>query len=293
AKVDAASPAAGELVHAVREVPAPGRTVLVGGEAARFTDTTSTLRGALGPSAAWALACMAGLLLLFTRSVLVPAKAIVVGALSLSASAGVVVLVFQDGVLAPLVGMGSRTGPVDACMLLLALYVAFALSMDYEMFLLSHVQEEYLLGAGNRAAVEKGVEQTGRLVTTAALALAVSVGALTTSSVSLLKILGFALALAVLIDATLVRAVLVPASMCLAGKANWWAPAPLQRVLTALDLHGHNPKGGSGDEGKRLPADDGTPGSARFAAPGPAQGTAAGTRADGPRSNCPRTRSDL
>ncbi len=282
AKVDAASPAAGELVHAVRHVPAPGTTVLVGGEAARFTDTTSVLRGALGPSAAWALACMAVLLLLFTRSVLVPVKAIVVGALSLGASAGVVVLVFQDGVLAPLVGMGSRTGPVDACMLLLALCVAFALSMDYEMFLLSHVQEEYLSGVGNRAAVEKGVEQTGRLVTTAALALAVSVGALTSSSVSLLKILGFALALAVLVDATLVRAVLVPASMCLAGKANWWAPAPLQRVLTALDLHGHNRKGGGGDEGKRRPAADGTPGPAR--SPGPALGAAAGARADGPRS---------
>ncbi|MEI5035454.1 MMPL family transporter [Streptomyces sp. S1A(2023)] len=285
ANADAASPAAGELVHAVRDVPAPGTTVLVGGEAARFTDTTSVLRDALGPSAAWALACMAVLLLLFTRSVLVPVKAIVVGVLSLGASAGVVVLVFQDGVLAPLVGMGSRTGPVDACMLLLALCVAFALSMDYEMFLLSHVQEEYLSGAGNRAAVEKGVEQTGRLVTTAALALAVSVGALTTSSVSLLKILGFALALAVLVDATLVRAVLVPASMCLAGKANWWAPAPLHRVLTALDLHGHHSRGGGGDEGRRRPAAGGTPGPARAPGPGPASGTAAGARAGGPRSD--------
>ncbi|MFC4887264.1 MMPL family transporter [Streptomyces beijiangensis] len=245
AGVDAAEPAAGELVHEVRAVPPPGGSVWVGGEAARFVDTTSALRAALGPAAVWAVACMAVLLLLFTRSVLIPVKAIVVGALSLGASSGMVVLVFQDGLLAPLVGMRSRTGPVDACMLLLALCVAFALSMDYEMFLLSRIQEEHLLGAGNRAAVEKGIEQTGRLVTTAALALAVSVGALITSSVALLKVLGFALALAVLVDATVVRAVLVPASMCLAGQANWWAPAPVQRVLNRLDLHGHGHGGGA------------------------------------------------
>ncbi|MFC8829916.1 MMPL family transporter [Streptomyces sp. NPDC057137] len=238
AGVDPATPAAGALVSALRAVPAPGGTAWVGGEAARFTDTTNALLSAAGPAVAWAVACMALLLLLFTRSLLVPVKAIVVGALSLGASAGVVVLVFQDGFLAGLVGMTSRTGPVDACMLLLALCVAFALSMDYETFLLARIQEEHLLGVGNRAAVERGVEQTGRLVTTAALALAVSVGALTTSSVGLLKILGFALALAALVDATVVRAVLVPASMCLAGKANWWAPAPLRRLLPHWDLHG-------------------------------------------------------
>ncbi|MFF1922110.1 MMPL family transporter [Streptomyces sp. NPDC058221] len=207
----------------------------------------------MGPAAVWAVACMAVLLLLFTRSVLIPVKAIVVGALSLGASSGVVVLVFQDGLLAALVGMDSRTGPVDACMLLLALCLAFALSMDYEMFLLSRIQEEHLLGAGNRAAVAKGVEQTGRLVTTAALALAVSVGALITSSVALLKVLGFALALAVLVDATVVRAVLVPASMCLAGRANWWAPAPVQRMLNRLDLHGHGHRSG---HGAAVPADE-------------------------------------
>ncbi|GAA4803357.1 MMPL family transporter [Streptomyces ziwulingensis] len=238
AGVDASSPAAGELVERIRGLPAPGGTVWVGGAAARFADTAHTLRTSAGPAAGWAMVCMAVVLLLFTRSVLVPVKAIVVGTLSLGASAGMAVLVFQDGFLAPLVGMDGRTRVVDACMLLLALCVAFALSMDYEMFLLSQIKEEHLHGADNREAVARGVERTGRLVTTAALALAVSVGALTMSSVTLLKLHGFALAFAVVLDATLVRAVLVPAAMCLTGRANWWAPARLHRLLTRWELHG-------------------------------------------------------
>lgn len=236
---EAGSATAANTLRAVRQLAAPpGGTVWVGGEEARFLDTTHALRRGLVPAAGWAVAGMALLLVLFTRSVLLPVKAIAVAALSLGASLGTVVLVFQYGFGANLLGMTARTGPIDACMVILALCGAFALSMDYEVFLLSHVQEEHLRGADDRAAVTRGLEQTGRLVTCAALTLTVSVGALTTSDIGLLKILGFALAVAVVIDATVVRGVLVPAAMCLAGRANWWAPAPLHRLLAGLDLHG-------------------------------------------------------
>jgi RND superfamily putative drug exporter len=114
--------------------------------------------------------------------------------------------------------------------------IAFGLAIDYEIFLLSRVKEQYALTGGNRTAVVEGVARTGPLVTTAALAVAVVTGALATSGIAVLKLLGAGLAVAVLVDATLVRGILVPACLAVAGRANWWAPAPLARLHARLGL---------------------------------------------------------
>ncbi|MGW7515036.1 MMPL family transporter [Streptomyces sp. NPDC054796] len=221
------SETAADTVREVRDTPV-AHTAWVGGDAARFADTQRELRDALGTAAALIGTATALLLFLFTGSVLIPVKAVLVGALSLGACFGAVVWVFQDGHAAGALGVSAQTGTVDACMLLLVFCVAFGLSMDYEVFLLSRIQEEYRRTDDNRLAVERGIEQTGRLVTVAALAVAIAMAALATSGITLLKLLGFGLALAVVVDATLVRAVLVPAAMRLAGRANWWAPRPLR-----------------------------------------------------------------
>jgi RND superfamily putative drug exporter len=174
------------------------------------------------------------MLFLLTGSVLLPVKALVVGALSLTASFGLMVHVFQDGHLRCLVGDFAVTGTLDMSMPLLMFAIAFGLAIDYEIFLLSRVKERYALTGDNRLAVVEGVARTGPLVTTAALAVAVVTGALATSGITVLKLLGTGLAVAVLVDATLVRGILVPAFMTVAGRANWWAPAPLARLRSRL-----------------------------------------------------------
>lgn len=229
------SSAAANAVRRIRAEPVVG-TAWVGGDAARFGDTKRALRDALLPATALIALATGVLLFLFTGSVFIPLKAVLVGALSLGACSGAVVWVFQYGHGAELLGVSTLTGTVDACMLLLVFCVAFGLSMDYEVFLLSRIQEEYLRTGDNRLSVERGIECTGRLVTVAALAVAIAMAALVTSGITLLKQLGFGLAFAVMIDATLVRAVLVPAAMCVAGRANWWAPGVLRQVHGRIGL---------------------------------------------------------
>ncbi|MFJ5302645.1 MMPL family transporter [Streptomyces sp. NPDC088350] len=217
------SPAAERLVAAVRALPAPG-SVLVGGPAALSADTTHAMAGALPRAGLAMLISTFVLLLLFTRSLLLPVKAILVGLLSLTASFGAIVLVFQDHHAAWLVGDFTPTGTLETSIPPLLFCIAFGLSVDYELFLLSRVKEHYTAHGDNRAAVVFGLARTGRLVTASALVVAVSMGTLVLSHITSLKILGFGLSLAVLVDATLVRGVLVPAAMCLAGRANWWLP---------------------------------------------------------------------
>ncbi|GAB7035574.1 hypothetical protein JCM4914_70350 [Streptomyces platensis subsp. malvinus] len=161
---------------------------------------------------------------LFTRSVLIPLKVLAVAALSLTAALGGIVFVFQDGHLRSLLGDFTVTGTIDMTIPLLLFSVAFGLSVDYELFLLSRIQEHYRATGDNTAAVVHGIARTGRLFTAAALAVAVAMGALASSGVLLLKELGVSLALAVVVDATVVRGVLVPSVMRLAGCANWWVP---------------------------------------------------------------------
>lgn len=218
-----------QLVEDLRALPAPTEA-LVGGAAAGLLDTRNELLDRL----VWALLIVMSatfiLLFLFTGGLLIPLKAIVLNLLSLTATFGAMVFVFQDGNLQWLVGDFTATGYLDIGIPVLIFFVAFGLSMDYELFLLSRITEEYRRCGDNTLAVARGLQRTGRIVTAAAALLAVVLAAMATSGVSSLKLLGVGLALAVLLDATLIRALLVPAIMRLAGDANWWAPAWLRRL---------------------------------------------------------------
>jgi uncharacterized membrane protein YdfJ with MMPL/SSD domain len=221
----------------VRAVPHPaGAVVLVGGFTAFLVDQLHSI----GHVLPWMLAMMivAMLLLLFLAfgSFVLAFKAVLMNALSIGASFGAVTWVFQSGHLSNLFGF-SKLGYLDATDPILMLAVVFGLSMDYEVFLLSRIREEWDAREGsgepaelrNRIAVATGLQRSGRIITSAALLLVIVVSAFATSQVTTLKLLGFGMALAIFVDATIVRAMLVPAVMRLLGGANWWAPAPLAR----------------------------------------------------------------
>jgi RND superfamily putative drug exporter len=159
----------------------------------------------------------------------VPAKAVVLNLLSLSATFGAMVWIFQEGHLSGVLGF-TPTGMIDTTTPILMFCIAFGLSMDYEVFLLSRIKEEYDRTGDNTASVAMGLERTGGIVTAAAGLLAVVFVAFATSQITFIKLLGVGLALAVVMDATLIRGILVPAFMRLAGRANWWAPRPLRRL---------------------------------------------------------------
>ncbi|MGW1990754.1 MMPL family transporter [Embleya sp. NPDC001921] len=220
---DSQAPETVALVHALRTLPAP-QPHLVAGKAAELTDTKHTLRQALPYGAGIMLIGTLVMLFLFTRSVLVPIKAVVMGLLSITASLGAIVYVFQDGHLRWLVGDFTTNGSLETTMPLLTLAVAFGISVDYEVFLLARIKEEFVRTGDNTRSIVFGIEHTGRLFTAAALIVAATMVALTMSNVTLLKTVGVGLAVAVVVDATVVRGILVPALMRLTGRANWWAP---------------------------------------------------------------------
>ncbi|MFB4319285.1 MMPL family transporter [Actinomadura sp. 21ATH] len=217
------------LVERVRAVRAPGRRHVTGA-AAQSLDTLAVLERALPKALGIIGGCTFILLFLFTGGLLVSLKALLLGALSLTASFGAVVWIFQDGNARDLFGGFTVTGRLDAMTLLLAFTIAFGLSIDYEVFLLSRIKELYAATGRHTASIVTGIARTGRLVTAAALVVAVSMGAMVTSSNTVLKMNGLGLALAVLVDATLVRGLLVPAFMQLTGPANWWSPRSLARL---------------------------------------------------------------
>ncbi|MGC0417360.1 MMPL family transporter [Embleya sp. AB8] len=242
---DGQAPETVALVHRLRTLPAP-RPHVVAGTAAMLTDTKHALGEALPYGAGIMLVGTLVMLFLFTRSVLVPVKAVVMGLLSMTASLGALVYVFQDGHLRWLVGDFAIDGSLETTMPLLTLAVAFGISVDYEVFLLARIKEEFVRTGDNTRSIVFGIEHTGRLFTAAALIVAASMVALTMSHVTMLKTVGVGLAVAVVVDATIVRGVLVPALMQLTGRANWWAPSlslPRRRPRAA------DPK----------PADDGGP----------------------------------
>ncbi|MFF2731884.1 MMPL family transporter [Streptomyces sp. NPDC058008] len=219
----------GALVRALRAVPAPV-PALVGGDAAALVDTRATVGERLWQAAAIIVLVIFTLLFLFTGSILVPVKAVLLNLLSLTATFGAIVHVFQDGNLRWLVGDFLVTGTTDTLLPVLMFCIAFGVSMDYEMFLLSRIMEEHRRTGDTTSAVAYGLERTGRLFTAAALVLAIAMAAMATSPLTPLKLLGVGLTLAVVLDATLVRMLLVPAIMKMAGRANWWCPKPLRRV---------------------------------------------------------------
>jgi RND superfamily putative drug exporter len=227
---DPTAPAVRGVVADIRALPAPaGARVLVGGQAGALTDLLNSLADRLP----WMALIVAGttmlLLLLAFGSVVLPVKAVLMNAVSIGASFGVVVWIFQDGHLSGPLGFTS-TGYVEATQLILMLAILFGLSTDYELFLLSRVREEYDRTGDNTAAVATGLQRTGRIITSAALLLVIVVGGFATGGITFVKMIGVGMIVAILVDATIVRALLVPATMRLLGRANWWAPGFLARL---------------------------------------------------------------
>ena len=221
--------AAGEaLVKTIRHLDAPFTTG-VEGSAAQLIDTKAAITSRL-PIALGLIALITFVLLfLVFGSVLVPIKAIVLNLLSLTATFGAMVWIFQQGHGSGLLDF-TADGTLDVSMPILMFCIAFGLSMDYEVFLLSRIKEDYDRTGDNTHAVATGLEQTGRIVTAAAALLAVTFLAFGISGVTFIKMFGLGLALAVVMDATIIRGLLVPAFMRLAGNANWWAPAWMRRI---------------------------------------------------------------
>jgi RND superfamily putative drug exporter len=233
--VEPMSPEGEQLVHDIRDLDRPF-PVSVGGASARLVDEKSSVFGLLPWAALIIAATTFVLLFLSFGSVVVPIKALVLNVLSLSATFGALVFVFQDGHLADTLNF-TATGTLSLDMPILLFCVAFGLSMDYEVFLLSRIKEEYERTGHNEHAVAVGLEHTGRIVTAAAALLAVVFLAFATSEITFIKVFGLGLTVAVVLDATVIRATLVPAFMRLAGRANWWAPAPLRRLHDRLGIH--------------------------------------------------------
>jgi RND superfamily putative drug exporter len=227
--VEPISVEAERMIADVRAIDAPFDSTLVGGASAALVDSKEAIFSLVPWAAVLIVTATFVLLFLMFGSVLVPIKAIVLNALSLTAMFGLMVWVFQEGNGADLLNF-TATGLTDISMPILMFCVAFGLSMDYEVFLLSRIKEEYDRSGDNDLAVAMGLERTGRLVTAAALLLSITFFAFATSGVTFIKLFGLGLAVAVLVDAFVVRSMLVPALMKLAGDWNWWAPGPLRRL---------------------------------------------------------------
>ncbi|MFC9089808.1 MMPL family transporter [Nocardiopsis dassonvillei] len=223
------SPEVADLVRDVRAEPVPegAEETLVGGVAAMQQDNVAAIVDAAPMTVGFVVVATLLLLFLAFGSIVLPIKAVLMGALSLGASLGVVVWGFQEGAFSGLLGF-EAVGTIDPTYLVLIIVVAFGLAMDYELFLLSRVREEYLRTGDNTRSVAAGLQHTGQIITSAAILLMVVLLAMGTSDLLFLKIIGIGLAIAVLVDATLVRAVMVPATMRLLGGANWWLPRPLR-----------------------------------------------------------------
>ncbi|HXD57280.1 MAG TPA: MMPL family transporter [Thermoleophilaceae bacterium] len=228
------SGSAQDVVRDIRALDAPAGVGVTGASAA-FVDLKRSIADHL-PYALGLLALTTVVVLfLFTGSVILPIKALVMNALSLSAAFGLLVLIFQDGRLESFLGYVSQ-GALETTQPVVLFAVAFGLSTDYGVFLLSRIKEARAQGVPDREAVPIGLERTGRIVTAAALLFCVAIGAFATSRIVFIKELGVGTALAVLIDATIVRALLVPSLMALLGKWNWWAPKPLRRLHERIGL---------------------------------------------------------
>jgi len=230
------TPRALRQVVALRALAPPaGFTVEVGGIAAILYDLRQSIRDR-APWMVLAVACvMFVVLFIMFGSVTLPVKALVMSALSLTASLGAIVWIFQDGRFAGLLRY-TPLGVSDATQPILMFAVVFGLSTDYEVLLLMRVREEYLRTGDNTLSVARGLARSGRLITSAALLLVAVIGAFATSEIVFMKTLGLGMALAVGLEATVVRALLVPAAMRLMGKWNWWSPAPLVKLWETAGL---------------------------------------------------------
>lgn len=222
------SPAAEVMIKNIRALKVPEGT-LVGGVAADYTDSQIGIADKLPLALLWIAVGTLLLLFMFTGSIILPIKAVILNLLSLSATLGVLSWIFIGGHLNWLVGTFTNTGSIDTSIVILIAVVAFGLSMDYEVFLLSRIKEEHDAGHSNIESVAVGLQRSARIITAAAVILAVVFAIFVTSGVTSIKTMGFGVAFAILLDATLIRALLVPALMRLFGERNWWAPKALKR----------------------------------------------------------------
>ena len=233
---DPLSAQARHIVQRVRDVPPPaGSAAYVGGQSAQLVDELSSLSTTLPWMALVMAAATFVLLFLAFGSVVLPIKAIAMNVLSLSATFGVVVWIFQQGHLSGLLQF-APTGTLDPTMPILMLAIIFGLSMDYEVFLLSRIRESYDQTGDTAEAVASGLQRTGGVITSAALLLVVVIGAFSASGISFIKLMGVGMIVALVVDASIVRVMLVPATMRLLGRANWWAPRPLRRLYARYGI---------------------------------------------------------
>jgi RND superfamily putative drug exporter len=226
------SPQARALVSRIRNVPAPpGATAYVGGSTADLADELASL-GSVLPWMALVMGLSTFVLLFLAfGSLILPVKAIVANLLTLGATFGIVTWIFQYGHLAGALGF-TPTGTIEPSMPILMLAILFGLSMDYEVFLVSRMREQYDLTSDPRQAIVEGLRRTGPIITSAALLLIIVIGSFSASGITFIKLVGVGMFVAILLDATIVRAVLVPATMKLLGRAAWWAPGPLKWLYT-------------------------------------------------------------
>ncbi len=229
------------LVNDLRDevIPATGVDAMVGGFTAGSTDFAAYLAGRMPWLIGVVLLLSFLLLMAVFRSVLVPLKAVVMNLLSIGAAYGVLVAIFQWGWGRELIGV-DKSGPIEAWVPMFLFAIVFGLSMDYEVFLLSRIKEEYDRTKDNGTAVADGLAATARVITAAALIMFCVFGAFALGDDRQLKLFGLGLAIAVIIDATIVRMVLVPATMELLGDRNWWIPRWLDRMLPNIDVEGHD-----------------------------------------------------
>jgi trehalose monomycolate/heme transporter len=231
------TPQARAIAGHVRDVAAPsGATAQVGGQTAELADELSSLGQTLPWMALTLILATFVLLFLAFGSLVLPLQAIVMNILSLSAMYGVVTWVFADGHLSGLLGF-TPNGTISPTIPILMFAIMFGLSMDYEVFLLSRIRERYAVTGDHTTAIAEGLQRTGGVITSAALLLIVVIGMFSLSSITFIKLLGVGMIVALILDATLVRLLLVPATLRLLGPASWWAPAPLRRFYARHGLH--------------------------------------------------------
>jgi RND superfamily putative drug exporter len=229
-------PLAATTVNLVKEVRAHrSPAVQTSGTTASFLDQRSTISSRIIPVAIILCVLTAIVLFVMTGSLILPLKSLLMNFLSLSAAFGLLVLIFQDGHLQSVLGFSSLHA-IDISQPVLIFAVAFGLASDYTVFLLTRIKEAHDAGHPNTDAVAIGLERTGRIVTQAAVLFCVAIGAFATGSVVFIKEVGVGTALAVIIDASVIRALLVPSLMALLGDRNWWAPAPLRRLYERIGL---------------------------------------------------------
>ena len=237
------TPQARVIAGHVRDVAAPpGATAAVGGQTAALADELSGIGHTLPWMALAVVLATFVLLFLAFGSLVLPPEAIVANILSLSAMYGVVTWIFADGHLSGLLSF-TPNGTISPTIPVLMFAIMFGLSMDYEVFLLSRIRERYVATGDNTAAIASGLQRTGGVITSAALLLLIVIGMFSISSITFIKLLGVGMIVALILDATLVRMLLVPATMRLLGDANWWAPAPLRRLATRYGIREDNGSG--------------------------------------------------